>query len=118
MKHNKWIRQIWAWALLICLLLQGVPAPAFATETETTEISEEFVIPEDAIYLSAPEDILQLASSCVSDAWSRDKVFVLKNDIDLGGVAFEAIPSFGGIFLGQGFTITGLHHRRRHRCLW
>ena len=108
MKHNKWIRQIWAWALLVCLLLQGVPAPAFATETETTEISEEFVIPEDAIYLSAPEDILQLASSCVSDAWSRDKVFVLKNDIDLGGVAFEAIPSFGGMFLGQGFTITGL----------
>lgn len=86
-----------------CMVLSCMPATVFAEETETGE----FVIPEDAVYLSTPEDILELAENCISDAWSRGKVFVLKNDIDLSGVAFEPIPSFGGTFLGQQFTVSG-----------
>ena len=68
----------------------------------------EFEIPEDAVYLATAEDLLALAENCISDAWSRDQVFVLKNDIDLTGVPFTSIPTFGGTFLGQGFTISGL----------
>lgn len=90
--------------LLVCLLLTCFPQTAFATESN----AEEFVIPADAVYLSTAEDILALAENCISDAWSRDQVFVLKNDIDLGGTAFTSIPTFGGIFLGQGYTISGL----------
>ena len=109
MKHNKWMKTLWAFALIACLLLSGMPVTAFATEadTEAEAETEEFVIPEDAVYLSTPEDILNLAENCISDAWSREKVFVLKNDIDLSGTAFEGIPSFGGTFLGQGFTVSG-----------
>ena len=107
MKHNKWIQRVWVLALIGCLLLSGMPA-AFATESGAANEAEKFVIPEDAIYLSTPEDLLALAENCVSDAWSRGKVFVLQNDIDLSGVAFEPIPSFGGTFLGQGFTVSGL----------
>lgn len=105
MKHNKWMKGLLAVALIACLLLSGIPVTALAAEADGE--TEEWVIPEDAVYLSAPEDILKLAENCISDAWSRDKVFVLKNDIDLSGAAFEGIPSFGGIFLGQGFTVSG-----------
>ena len=108
MKHNKWMRRIWAAVLIACFLLSGMPLTALAAESDGETRAEEFVIPEDAIYLSTPEDIRLLAENCVSDAWSREKVFVLKNDIDLTGAAFSPIPTFGGIFLGQGFAISGL----------
>ena len=106
MKHNKWIQSLLALVLAACFLLSGMPLTVLATETETE--TEAFVIPEDAIYLSTPEDVLTLAENCVSDAWSRDKVIVLKQDIDLSGAGFASIPSFGGTFLGQGYTISGL----------
>jgi len=107
MKFKNLRNKLWAYVLIVCLLLTGIPTTAFATESEEAE-PEEFVIPEDAVSLSTPEDILNLAENCISDAWSRDKVFVLKNDIDLGGVEFEGIPTFGGVLLGQGFTVSGL----------
>ena len=107
MKLNKWMKQLCIFFLVAGLILPWIPSAAFAAETGEETETEEVVIPEDAIYLSTPEDILTLAESCISDAWSREKVFVLKNDIDLSGVGFGSIPSFGGTFLGQGFTITG-----------
>lgn len=107
MKLNNRMKRLLALAVMLCLVLTCMPMTAFADETEEAE-TEEFVIPEYAIYLSTPEDILTLAENCISDAWSRDKVFVLKNDIDLNGAEFTSIPTFGGIFLGRGFTISGL----------
>lgn len=107
MKYKNWMNRLWAFALIICLLTANLPMTASATGSDAEAETEEFIIPEDAVYLSAPEDILRLAENCVSDVWSRDKVFVLKNDIHLSGVDFEGIPTFGGTFLGQGFTITG-----------
>ena len=107
MKFKNLRNKLWACVLVVCLLLTGIPTTAFATESDEAE-PEEFIIPEDAVYLSSPEDILNLAENCISDAWSRDKVFVLKNDIDLSGTEFTSIPTFGGTFLGQGFTVSGL----------
>lgn len=117
MKHNKWMKRLWVFGLITCLLLSGMPVAAFATEADTETESEEFVIPEDAIYLSTPEDILEVAENCVSDAWSRDKVFVLKNDINLSGTVFAGIPTFGGTFLGQGFTISGYRLMRQQNAV-
>ena len=102
MKHNGFGKRLCLLAVAVCMMLACMPLSAFAEETE------EIVIPEDAIWLSTPEDILTLAENCVSDAWSRNKVVVLKNDIDLSGVDFVPIPTFGGTFLGQGFTVSGL----------
>ena len=78
MKFKNLRNKLWVCVLVVCLLLTGIPMTAFATEAEAAE-PEEFIIPEDAIYLSSPEDILNLAENCISDAWSRDKVVVLKN---------------------------------------
>ena len=99
------IKKLLAGSLALCLLLTCVPMYVFATTQEDAELP---VIPEDAIYLSAPEDLLALAENCVSDAWSRGKTVILENDIDLSGVAFEPIPTFGGTFLGQDYVISGL----------
>lgn len=108
MKHKNQMNRLCAWVLVLCLLLAGLPLTVFATESDAETETAEFVIPEDAIYLSTPEDLLALAENCISDAWSRGKVVVLKNDITLNGVAFSPIPTFGGTFLGQGYTISGL----------
>lgn len=108
MKYNKWIQRLGALLLTGCVLLSGMPVTVFATESDVETEAEAFAIPEDAIYLATPEDILELAENCISDAWSRNKVVVLKNDIDLRGAAFASIPSFGGTFLGQGFAVSGI----------
>ena len=107
MKFKNLRNNLWACVLVVCLLLTGLPTTAFAAESDEAE-TEEVIIPEDAVYLSTPEDILKLAENCISDAWSWDKVVVLKNDIDLSGTEFTSIPTFGGTFLGQGFTVSGL----------
>ena len=107
MKHNKWLHTLWALFLMVCLLTNILPVTVFAAEAdEETEVGA-FVIPEDAVYLTTAEDLLALAENCVSDAWSRGKVVVLSNDIDLSGTAFDGIPTFGGTFLGQGYTVSG-----------
>ena len=103
------IKKILAGLLALCLLLSCVPVYVLAATQEETEAAE---IPEDAICLSTPEDLLELARSCVSDAWSRGKTVVLENDIDLTGVDFEPVPTFGGTFLGQDYVISGLDLHR------
>lgn len=64
--------------------------------------------PSDAVTISTAEDLHQLAKNCSLDTWSRGKTVTLTADIDLGGEEFTPIPTFGGVFLGQGHTISGL----------
>lgn len=105
MKHKKWIVRLMAFLALACLVLGFLPLAAMADELPE---GETFEIPQDAIYLSSPEDVQKLAEYCISDTWSRGKVVVLANDIDMTGVECSAIPTFGGVFLGQGHTIRGI----------
>lgn len=62
----------------------------------------------DAIHISSIDELISFARNCTLDTWSVGKVFVLDTDIDLTGADFDTIPSFGGTFLGQNHTITGL----------
>jgi len=96
--------------LVGCLLFAPIAVYANPTNTETEiDVLEEIEIPEDAIHLTTVDDILVLAEECVLDTWSVDKTIVLDNDIDMSGVEFEGIPTFGGTFLGFGHKITGLY---------
>ncbi len=54
------------------------------------------------------EDLVQLAENCTLDSWSQGRIVRLEADIDLTGVDFTPIPTFGGTFEGQGHTISGL----------
>lgn len=87
--------------ILIFILILSEPVSRFTvyavTESDTA----------DAIHIKTAEDFLSFAKNCSNDIWSHDKTFVLDNDIDLSGSDFMPVPSFGGIFLGQGHIIKG-----------
>lgn len=81
--------------LLISVILSPAPAAAAAEDSET-------------IYINTAEDLTELAKNCTLDTWSQGKQVVLQADISLEDVEFAAIPTFGGMFDGNGYTISGL----------
>lgn len=92
---NKTIRRGLCSLLCTALLFGTLPAAVFAEE-------------ENVIHLTSADDLLQLAENCRLDSWSLDKTVYLDADIDLTGTDFDGIPSFGGLWEGQGHTISGL----------
>ena len=109
MKQYKWLKQLYVWAIVFCIAVSFMPIPVFAEPDDTqTETTEEPVIPEDAVYISTAEDLLKFAEDCIEDTWSQGKTFVLSADIDLTGVEFYGVPTFGGTFYGQGHTVSGI----------
>ena len=90
-----------------CLLVLAAPdsantVPGNAADNVTEDAAK------NAIHISSVNELTDFARSCTLDTWSVGKVFVLDTDIDLTGTDFIPIPTFGGTFLGQGHTISGL----------
>ncbi len=83
-------------ALALTLSLGGVAARAADGDADT-------------IYISSAEDLRALAEHCRLDTWSRGKTVELTCDLDLGMAEFTPIPTFGGVFHGNGHTIRGLN---------
>lgn len=116
MKHN-FLKKIGAYMAVLCMLMSLLPVTALANPDETVvenkngageKVELGLTIPEDAIQISKPEDILVLAENCRVNTWSVGKTVVLANDIDMSEVKFTGIPTFGGTFIGQGYTISGV----------
>ena len=63
---------------------------------------------DDAVHLRTAGDLAELSRNCALDSWSQGKTVYLEADIDLTGVDFAPIPTFGGTFEGQGHIISGL----------
>ena len=61
------------------------------------------------IVIRTAEDYAALVSKCKNDAWSQGKTVSLEADIDLSYDEFKSIPTFGGYFRGNGYTITGIN---------
>lgn len=124
-KTGKWIRYATAFVLLLCFcLIQPVfgtiadareitsanpdvsPTPFngvdISSESEASDLSLE-----DAIHITSLKEFQDMAESCVIDSWSKGKIFVLDNDLDFSTATFTPVPSFGGIFIGNGHTIKG-----------
>ncbi len=91
MKKYKFI----AIALCLCLILSALPYGVLASG--------------DEIRISTASELRNLAEKCRLDSWSQGKTVILESDIDLGGVEFSPIPSFGGTFDGRGHSIIGLY---------
>lgn len=53
-------------------------------------------------------DYIELTKKCKTDTWSRGKTVELDDDIDLGKIDFTPIPTFGGTFKGNGYTLSGV----------
>lgn len=84
--------------LLAACLLASLAAPAsYAAQPEQTVLD-----------ISSEEEFRAFARSCALDTWSQGKTIRLTADLDLMGAEFTPIPTFGGTFLGQNHTISGL----------
>lgn len=105
-------------AVLSTALVAGSPLTALAAATEYTYDDyrsgsgytalgneDDYTV----IEISNEDELRELAGNCVYDAWSRDKYVKLTGDIALSEDLCLSIPSFGGIFDGNGFRITNLY---------
>lgn len=60
------------------------------------------------ITISSTDDFLKLAKKCTLDSFSDGKTVTLTCDIDFSDGEFTPIPTFGGSFIGNGHTISGV----------
>lgn len=63
---------------------------------------------DEAVSISTVSDFKSFTEQCVYDEYSRNKKFVLQNDIDLGGEEIKCAEVFCGTFEGGGHSITNL----------
>ena len=84
--------------LLLALLLPSGLLPAASAKAAD----------EDTLSIGTVQELLDFSKSCSLDTWSQGKTVVLTADLSLEGVDFSPIPTFGGVFDGNGHTIRGL----------
>lgn len=75
-------------------------------ETLSNEIENPVVL--QTISIRTPEELITFSQNCVSESYSKGKLFILEEDINLQGTDFTPIPVFAGMFDGNGHTIIGL----------
>ena len=63
---------------------------------------------DKTVYIETVDDLIELAENCTLDSWSRDVTVMLKNNINVKGSGFTQIPTFGGTFEGNGYTVSGM----------
>ncbi len=78
------------------------------TDANTADISGTAAQTYETITISTVKEFKELAENCHYDSWSRDKKILLEADLDFSREEFTPIESFGGIFDGQGHTISGI----------
>ena len=93
MKSKKNIQRAIAVWMTVMLLICGTPA----------------VFAKDVVHIRSAEDLITFSKSCVLDTWSQNKTVELEANISLEGSDFTPIPSFSGVFHGNGYTISGLN---------
>lgn len=84
--------------LTAAVLLLSLVSPAALAVEESS----------DVIYITSVSDLMNLAENCTLDTWSQGKTVRLSTDLVLTGCGFIPIPTFGGVFDGGHFTISGL----------
>ena len=106
-------------SLMLCGILMLAPAMS-ARAVEGDKTYEEYrsgkaweeLLPEENEYtvicISDEEELAELAANCELDSWSVDKYVKLEKNITLSEHCDLMIPTFGGIFDGNGYTISNL----------
>ncbi len=101
-----------------CMLLKKAPmrmktinrVTAFAL---TAAMCAAFCLPcvfaEDTISIKSADDFYDFARKCKVDTWSQGKTVYLENDIVLSEAEFSPVPTFGGKFCGNGYTLSGVN---------
>ncbi len=83
--------------LLLCFILANIFSPILSVSAD-----------DNIINISTQEELAELAKNCILDSWSVGKTVNLVSDINIKTARFTPIPTFGGRFNGNGYTISGL----------
>lgn len=67
------------------------------------------VIAEETVVIATVNDFKSFTEKCVYDEYSKNKTFVLQNDIDLKNSEIEPAEVFCGYFEGGGHTIKNIN---------
>lgn len=97
-KQNKLYRNIISFILLIVIVVSNFNI-SFATP--------------NTIYIDTPDDWIKFSKDASLDTYFQQKTVLLRGDLDFSSIEFSSIetfqvPTFGGIFDGQGHTISGV----------
>lgn len=95
-------RRLLAALLALCLVLT-LTLPVFAEGESSADTTDK-----ETYHIGTMDELLQLADYCRLDSWSENRTVMLDADLELTGSGFSGIPSFSGVFLGQGHIISGL----------
>ena len=88
---------------ILCLLrCFALVAAAPVVASANGEVTSQRVV------IASGEQLVALAESCRMDTYSQGLQVVLTRDIDMTGLDFSGIPTFSGVFLGRGHTISGV----------
>lgn len=70
-----------------------------------------FIVTADAdtVNISSKEDFLQFSKNCTLNTYSLGKTVNLTCNIDFSDEDFSPVPVFGGVFCGNGYTISGVN---------
>ena len=90
---NRVIASILVVAMVLYMLLTIIPPVLAAGNT---------------INIDSKDDFIKFSEKCILDTWSQGKTVNLNCDIDFSNNDFSPIPTFGGTFNGNGYTISGI----------
>ena len=82
----------------------SISGNVIVTDNETGEDSK---IQWEDIHIKTPEDFSEFCKNCRVDTWSVNKNVYLDNDIILTSAEYNSVPTFGGHFYGNNYTISG-----------
>ena len=124
---NKHFRSRLSLLLITTLLLAGIPTPdAYADSLSSlaiyageamaiqgnvvsfNKVSENMPSVNSVVEINTPWDLMDLAKNATIDSYTQNKSFIMTDDLDMTGYSFSSIPTFSGVFDGNGHSITGL----------
>lgn len=95
-KTNKLHGKILSFLLSIVLILTNINV-AFANSNES-----------NTIYIDSVDDWIRFSEKASLDTYFENKTVLLTTNIDLSDVEAFSVPTFAGVFNGQGNTISGI----------
>ena len=93
---------------IVCILLSLLLVTSLSVVAAAEEQTEAAKTQPRLLYIATAEQFLEFAENCRLDTYSRNLQVTLTNNIDLTGYDFAGVPTFSGIFLGRGHTISGM----------
>lgn len=84
--------------VLALLMIAGISAAAVTSVFSA----------DSEINIESTDDFLEFSRMCTLDSNSQGLKVNLMCDLDFSGKEFEQVPTFGGVFNGNGYTISGV----------